>query len=111
MIVSSVQGNISDEGLEDPALNNLWEAADEVMSMDKHPIKQFRKWTYRLSMIKNKKGTMLMLLDVTRILVLEALRKELLARGHQGITKICWDIAAKHLGSKYKTEIAEVCAS
>ena len=84
-IVSLVQGNISDEVLEDPALDDLWEAAEadkdyqraakviadkvkmkEVMSMDIHPIKQFRKWAYMLSIIENKKGTRLMLLDATR---------------------------------------------
>ena len=133
MIVSSVQGDISDEVLEDPALDDLWEAAEadkdyqradkfieekvkmkEVMSMDKQPIKQFRQWTYRLSMIENKKGTRLMLLDATQILVLKALRKELLARGHVGHqenTKMCWDNSAKHFGPKYKAEIAEVCPS
>ena len=65
-IVSSVQGDISNGVLEDPALDDLWEAAKadddyrraakviadkvkmkEVMTMDRHPIKQFRRWAYR----------------------------------------------------------------
>ena len=71
-----MQGDISDGVLEDPALNDLWEAAEadedykltakviadkvkmkEVMTMDKHPIKQFRRWAYMLSIIETKKGT------------------------------------------------------
>ena len=94
-IVSSVQGDISNEVLENPALDDMWEAAEadeeyklaakviadkvkmkEVMKMDKHPIKQFRRWAYRLSLIKNKNGTRLMLLDATRLVVPEALQGE-----------------------------------
>ena len=132
-IVSSVQGDISDGMLEDPALDDLWKAAEadedyrraakviadkvkmkEVMTMDKHPIKQFRRWAYRLSIIENKRGTRLMLLEATRVVVPEALRVSLLARthvGHQGVSKMGWDIAAKYFWPMYKTEIAEVCAS
>ena len=133
IIVSSVQGDISDEVLEDPALDDLWEAAEadeeyklaakviadkvkmkEVMKMDKHPIKQFRKWAYRLSVIENKKGTRLMLLDATRLVVPEALREQLTIQahvGHQGTNKMCMDVAAKYFWPHYKTTIAEVCAS
>ena len=65
-IFSSVQGDISDGELEASALDDLWEAAKadkdyrraakaiadkvkmkEVMTMDRHPIKQFRRWAYR----------------------------------------------------------------
>ena len=119
--------------LEDPALDDLWEAAEadgdyqqaakviadkvkmkEVMSMDKHPIKEFRRWAYRLSIIQNKKGTRLMLLDATRLLVPESLREVLLDRahaGHQGVTKMGWDVAAKYFWPGYKTDIAETCAN
>ena len=128
-----MQGVISDGVLEDPALNDLWEADEadkdyelaakviadkvkmkEVMTKDKHPIKQFRSWAYRLLIIENKKGTRLLLLDATRVVVPEALRKSLLSRayvGHQGVSKMGWDIAAKYLWPMYKTDIAEVCAS
>ena len=132
-IVSSVQGDISNEVLEDPALDDMWEAAEadedyklaakviadkvkmkEVMKMDKHPIKQFRKWAYRLSVIENKKGTRLMLLDATRLVVPEALREKLTVQahvGHQGTNKMCMDVAAKYFWPHYKTAIAEVCDS
>ena len=132
-IVSSVWGDISNEVLEDPALVDLWEAAEadeeysraakviadkvkmkEVMKMDKHPIKPFRRWAYRLSVIENKKGTRLLLLDATCIVVLEALREQLVIQahvGHQGISKMCMDVAAKYFWPHYKTDIAETCAS
>ena len=128
-----MQGDISDEVLEDPALDDLWEAAEadeeyklaakiiadkvkikEVMKMDKHPIKPFRKWAYRLSVIENKRGTRLMLLDATRLVVPEALREQLTIQahvGHQGVNKMCMDMAAKYFWPSYKTTIAEVCAS
>ena len=128
-----MQGNISDEVLEDPALDDLWEAAEadeeysqaakviadkvkmkEVLNMDKHPIKQFRRWAYRLSVIVNKKGTRLLLLDATHIVVPEALREQLVIQAHvgpQGISKMCMDVAAKYFWPHYKTDIAEVCAS
>ena len=132
-IVSSVRGDISGEVLEDPALDDLWEAAEadeeysqaakviadkvkmkEVMKMDKHPIQQFRRWAYRLSVIESKKGPGLLLLDATRIVVPEALREQLVIQahvGHQGISKICMDVAAKYCWPHYKTDIAETCAS
>ena len=113
-----------EEVLEDPALDDLCEAAEadeeysqaakviadkvkmkEVMKMDKHPIKQFRRWAYRLSVIENKKGTRLLLLDATRIVVPEALREQLVIQahiGHQGINKMCMDVAAKYFWPQYK---------
>ena len=132
-IVSSVWGDISNEVLEDPALDDLWEAAEadeeysqaakviadkvkmkEVMKMDKHPIRQFRRWDYRLSVIENNKGTRLLLLYATRIVGPEALREQLVIQahvGHQGTSKMCMDVAAKYFWPHYKTDIAETCAS
>ena len=55
--------------------------------------------------IENKKGTRLMLLDTTRVVVPEALRESLLAQahvGHQGLSKMGWDIAAKYFWPKFK---------
>ena len=86
----------------------------EVMKMDKHPIKQFRRWAYRLSVIENKKGTRLMLLDATGIVVPETLREQLIIQahiGHHGVNKMCMDVAEKYLWPQYKTGIAEVFAS
>ena len=65
-------------------------------------------------MIENKKGTRLLLLDATRIVVPEALGEQLVIQahiGHQGINKMCMDVAAKYFWPQYKTSIAEVCAS
>ena len=86
----------------------------EVMNMDKHAIRQFRRWAYRLSVIKNKNGTRLMLLDATRLVVPEALKEKLTVQahvGHHGISKMCMDVAAKYFWPDYKTTIAEVCDS
>ena len=55
-----------------------------------------------------------MLLDATRVMLPEALRESLLARalvGYQGVSKMCWDIAAKYFWPMFKTKIVEVCAS
>ena len=55
-----------------------------------------------------------MLLDATRIVVPEALKEQLLIQdhiGHQGVNKLCMDVAAKYFLPEYKTGIAEICAS
>ena len=117
-IVSSVQGDISEEVLEDPALDEMWAAADanedyqkcakiiadkgskaDMKSMNNHPIQAYKVWWSKLSTMEIKSGTRIMLLDSTRIVVPETMRQKVLERehmAHQGINKTCLDIAAKY---------------
>ena len=52
-----------------------------VLTMNKHPIKEYHSNMERLSVIE-KKGTMMLLMDYTRIVVPLGFRKEVLRREH-----------------------------
>ena len=89
-IVSSERGDFSPEVIEDPVLDELWDSSgadqeyqatanmvvDKVKRstvMSKHPVMEYKRVIERLSVIK-KKGTMLMVIDYTRIIVPEKMR-------------------------------------
>ena len=93
-IISSVNGDVSPEVLEDLALDKMWEEAMEdtgyqavakvvadkvpkktVLKMSKHPIKEYQSNMEMLSVIE-KKGIMKLLMNYTRIVVPEGISRE-----------------------------------
>ena len=127
-----VQGDISEEVLKDPALDEMWEAAaaDEgyqlaakaiaekiliatLKTMKDHPVHAYKQWIYRLSILE-KDGVWLLLLDSTRLAVPEALRGKLLARehmSHQRQNKTILTVAAKYIWQGYDRDIKEMCST
>ena len=119
--------------LEDPALDDMWKEASKdteyqsqakvvadkfpkkmVHTMSKRPIKKLQSVMERLSLIE-KKGTRLLLMDYTLIVVPMAFREELMRReniSHSGRVRMEQNIRAKYywpkLGEDGK-EVVEKC--
>ena len=109
-VISCIKGDICKEVVEDPALDDMWEAArlDEgymsvaltvkqktgkevYKTLSKAAIKEYvGQGIERMSVIE-KGGSMILLMDQTRIVVYEAVRKRLMDRehlAHPGINKM-----------------------
>ena len=112
-IISTVQGDLSVEVLEDLALKELWEAAkadkgyqkaaklvaDKVPVATMQTINGHKLPLYRLLVLK-KAGTRLLLLDSTRLVIRAAFRQTILRREyvtHQVVNKTPMSVAGKYI--------------
>ena len=118
--VTPVQGDISPEVLQDPALDEMWKETrkvkayqavakvvsdkvpkEMVRTMSKHPMKEYQSNMERLSVMEkliHKSWTRIMLMDYTRIVVPNAFREEVMRRkhySHSGRKKMEESITAK----------------
>ena len=117
-MVSCIKGDICKEVIEDPALDDMWEAArldegymsvartvkqktgeDVYKTLSKAAIKEYMgKGIERMSVIE-KGESMILLMDQTRIVVPKTMRKRLMDRehlAHPGINKMLPSLRAKY---------------
>ena len=135
-VVSCIKGEICKEVIEDPALDEMWEAAEldegyqsvaETIKkkVDKEVYKTLSKaaiFEYigygveRMSVIE-KGNTKILLMDQTRIVVPLTMRKKLLERehlAHSGVTKMSNRIEAKYFWPGIEADVkrmVEACES
>ena len=117
-VVSCIKGDICKEVIEDPALDDMWEAArldkgymsvamtvkqktgqEVYKTLSKAAIKEYvGQGIERISVIEKGKS-IIMLIDLTRIVVPQAMRKRLMDRehlAHPGVTKMQGSLRAKY---------------
>ena len=129
-VVSCIKGDICKEVIEDPALDDMWEAArldegymsvartvkqktgEEVYkTLSKAEIQEYvGKGIERMSVIE-KGDSMILLMDQTRIVVPESMRKRLMDRehmAHPGVTKMLASLRAKYFWPGIEGDVKRV---